>query len=102
VDIASAQWQKRTNARAALENLIPVQFADSEEIPYAVPCGECSLIIDDANEIVYDQRPPADVPVTKAAGETPTPTAAQYNKPETGNTFDKGPAETGSVSQPNF
>ncbi|GFP59293.1 chitotriosidase-1 [Trichoderma asperellum] len=101
-NVASAQWQKRINARAALENLIPVQFADSAEVPIPVPCGECSLIIDEDNEVVYDQRPPAEVPLTKTAGETPTPTIAKYKKPETGNTVDKGPVETGSASQPNF
>lgn len=100
-NVASAQWQKRMNVRAVLENMVPVNFADSAEIPIPVPCDECSVIIDEDNEAIYDQRPPAEIPVTATAGEseTVTPTAAGYKKPKARGTIDSVPLETDSVSR---
>ncbi|KZZ92174.1 glycoside hydrolase family 18 protein [Moelleriella libera RCEF 2490] len=99
-DVASAQWQKRMNVKAVLENMIPAGFADLAEIPIPIPCNECSVIIDEDNEVVHDQRPPTDIRTTSAGSETviQTPTAAGLRKRSMRGTSDTIPLETGSAS----
>jgi hypothetical protein len=93
-DIASSTWQKRMNVMAVLDNSLPMEFADSDEVPLPIPCNECEIIIDEANDLVLDQRPSRPIPHT-ASDAQPSATATHANRAQTGGTAKHIAKETG-------
>lgn len=92
-DIVSANWQKRSNVMGVLENRLPFDFADSAEEPGNIDCNHCEVVIDEANDLVYQKEavPIPEVHVTEGGAEA-TPTAAS-SKAKTGPRL--APVQTG-------
>jgi hypothetical protein len=93
-DIASAAWLKRSNVMGVLENRLPFEFADSAEQPGNIDCNDCEILIDEKNNMVYEEAPIPEVPMTEGVAEA-APTAGP-SKARTGQTARSAPVQTGA------